>query len=262
LAGEPIRARPSGWLERVGRWCRRNPLVASLFLAVTLGSAFGLVHLSQLSTDLVRSAARESAAQHSEILEMVNSRYSSEVVDRAKNKGLEARADYASHEGAIPLPATFTIDLGEHLAKQKQSGVQVRLYSDYPFRTRKDGGPRDDFEKEALLRLRNDPERPFYRFEEFEKKPVLRYAIARRMSATCLDCHNHHPDRAPRADWKEGDVRGVVEIIRPLDRDIERTQQGLRGTFLLMGTIAGVLLGVGVAAVVIGHRRASARVTS
>ncbi len=261
LAGEPIRARPSGYLERVGRWCRRNPLVASLFLAVTLGSAVGLVHLSQLSTDLVRSAATESAAQHSEILEMVNSRYSSEVVERAQSKGLEARADYAGHPGAIPLPATFTIDLGEHLAQQKQSGVQVRLYSDYPFRTRKDGGPRDDFETEALARLRADPERPFYRFEEIDDhKPVLRYAIARRMGATCLGCHNHHPD-STRTDWKEGDVRGVVEIIRPLDADIQRTRQGLRGTFLLMGIIAGVLLGVGVAAVVIGQRRASVRVT-
>ena len=34
---------------------------------VVLGSAFGLAHLSQLSTDLVRSAALESAAQHSEM---------------------------------------------------------------------------------------------------------------------------------------------------------------------------------------------------
>jgi serine/threonine protein kinase len=250
--GEPIRARPLGRLERLGRWCRRHPLTASLFLAVTLGSAFGLVHLSQLSTDLVRSAALESAAQHSELLEMVNSRYSSEVVERANKQGLEARADYSDHPGSIPLPATFTIDLGEHLAQQSESGVQVRLYSDYPFRTRTDGGPRDEFEREALLRLRADPEQPYYHFGDYQGKPVLRYAIARRMGATCLGCHNHHPD-STRTDWKEGDVRGVLEIIRPLNGDIERTRKGLRGTFLLMGVIAGVLLGVGVVAVVIGQ---------
>jgi hypothetical protein len=209
---------------------------------------------------MVRSSALESAAQHSEILEMVNRRYSSEVVDRAQKKRLQALADYRAHEGAIPLPATFTIDLGEHLAQENESGVRVRLYSDYPWPARTDGGPRDDFEKEALQQLRRDPEHPYYRFEEAQPKPVLRYAVARRMEATCLECHNKLAE-SPRKDWKVGDVRGVLEIIRPLDRDVERTRQGLRGTFLLMAAIAGVLLGLGIGAVVIGQFRAGARAT-
>jgi serine/threonine protein kinase len=260
LAGRPVRARPSGWLERLGRWCWRNPLAAALFLAVTLGSAFGLAHLSQLSTHLVRSAALESAAQHSEILEMVNSRYSSEVVDQAQKQGVLARADYRAHFGAIPLPATFTIDLGEQIARQRKSGVQVRLYSDYPFRPRTDGGPRDDFEREALRQLQAEPEGAYYRFEEWQGKPVLRYAIARRMGATCVSCHNNHTD-SPRNDWKVGDVRGVLEIIRPLDRDIERTRNGLRGTFVLVGAISGLLLAAGIVMAVIGHYRTRVRVT-
>lgn len=260
LAGEPIRARPSGRVELLGRWCRRNPLAASLFLAVTLGSAFGLVHLSQLSTDLVRSAALESAAQHSEILEVVNSRYTSEVVERAWKRNLPVLPNYRDHVGAIPLPATFTIDLGKHLAQQNESGVQVRLYSDYPFKTRTDGGPRDDFESEALTRLRAEPERPYYSFEDFQGKPVLRYAIARRMETVCLGCHNFLPE-SRKKDWKVGDVRGVLEIIRPLEHDIERTRKGLRGTFLLVGAVSGVLLVLGVVAVVLGQRRAGSRVT-
>ena len=48
----------------------------------------------------------------------------------------------------------------------------------------------------------------------------------------------------------------MLEIIRPLDHDIERTRKGLRGTFLLVGAVAGLLLGVGILAVVIGHYRA------
>jgi tetratricopeptide (TPR) repeat protein len=36
LAGEPIKARPAGRIERLWRWCRRNPRVASLLGAVLL----------------------------------------------------------------------------------------------------------------------------------------------------------------------------------------------------------------------------------
>jgi eukaryotic-like serine/threonine-protein kinase len=254
LGGEPILARPAGRLERLGRWCRRHPLVASLFLAVTLGSAIGLLHLSQLSTELVRSSALESAAQHAEILEVVNDRYSSEVMDRLQGRGVQMLPNYHLVPGAVPLPATFTIDLGTHLAERNASGVQVRLYSDLPFRSRTNGGPRDDFEREALRQLRANPTQPYYRFEEFQNKPVLRYATARRMTATCLRCHNYHPD-SQRTDWREGEVRGVLEIIRPLDSDVERVSRGLNGTLLLMAAVAGVLLGSGIIAVLVGQRR-------
>src|SRR5262249_45472406 len=84
--GEPITARPIGNLERTWRWCRRNPLPASmlvvvslLLIVVSLGSAFGLWHLSSLSEELVRQTALESAAQESEMLESLNSFYSKEV---------------------------------------------------------------------------------------------------------------------------------------------------------------------------------------
>lgn len=42
LADEPIRARRIGPAERLARWCRRNPLVATLLAAVVLVTALGL----------------------------------------------------------------------------------------------------------------------------------------------------------------------------------------------------------------------------
>jgi tRNA A-37 threonylcarbamoyl transferase component Bud32 len=249
----PIHARPVGRAERAWRWCRRNPVPVGLLAALSLGSAVGLWHLSRLNEQLVRSTALEGAAQQAETLEGVNDLYSA-AVDRAMPAGVSVTHDYATRKGAMPLPATLTIDLGRHLSTRSESGMQVRLYSDYPWLFRKDGGPDDDFERDALRRLRDNPDEPVYQFEEYQGRPVLRYAIARRMRENCLNCHNHLED-SPKKDWKVGDVRGVVEIIRPLDRDAVRTRAGLRETFVLMGVVAGSLIGLTVLYVATGGRR-------
>jgi len=254
LRGDPILARPPGRLERLGRWCRRNPVAVGLFVAVTIGSAFGLWHLSRLSEQLVHSTALTSAGMQVEMLEKVNSRYSL-VVDRIGPHGIEATHDYQNKKAAVPIPATFLTEVGEDIS-QSESGMLVRHYSDTPFPSRKDGGPKDDLEREALDRLRDRPDDPFYRFEEYQNRPVLRYFAARRMQASCVECHNKHSE-SPKKDWKEGDVGGVLEIIRPLDSDVARTRQGLRGTFLLMAGISGSLLSLSVLVLFVGNRRHS-----
>jgi serine/threonine protein kinase len=254
LRGEPIRARPIGRVERLVHWCWRNPVACGLLLAVSLSSAFGLWELSRLSDQLVRNSALESAAQESEILSAVNKLYTDDVVERVKVKGVAATHDYSKRDGAIPLPATLTIQLGRHLSERSESGVQVRLYSDHPFRSRTDGGPKDDFERDALARARELPEQAFYRFEDFQGRPALRYATAQRMEQTCVQCHNGHDD-STKKDWKEGEIAGVLEIIRPLDRDAERERTGLRTTLSLMAAICGSLLGLSMLILLASNRR-------
>lgn len=254
LRGEPIRARPVGRLERLWRWSRRNPVAAGLLLAMSLNSAFGVWQLSRLSDYLVRTSALESAAQQSEILDVVNNFYSADVVERAKLKGVEVTHDYHSKKDAIPLPATLTIDLGRQVSQRSESGVQVRLYSDHPFKSRTDGGPKDDFEVQALAELRDKPTAPYYRFEDYQGWPALRYATAQRMQATCVQCHNTHND-STKKDWKEGEVVGVLEIIRPLDRDVVRARDGLRGTLILMGAISASLVGSSALILFLRNRR-------
>jgi adenylate cyclase len=228
-----------------------------LLLAVSLSSAFGLWELSRLSEYLVRTSALESAAQQSEMLDEVNKFYTAEVVERAKLKGVEATHDYATRKDRkdfIPLPATLTIELGRHISARNKEGVQVRLYSDHPFRSRKDGGPKDDFEVEALARLREEPTKPYYRFVDFQGLPSLRYATAQQMQQTCVQCHNGHSD-STKKDWKEGEVVGVLEIIRPLDRDTARASDGLRRTLVVMAIISGSLLGLSVLVLFVANRR-------
>ena len=223
-----------------------------MFCAGVLGA---LWDLSRLSSNLIESAALQGTSLHSESLEELRTLYTSEVVERLRGRGINVTHDYATQEGAIPLPATFSMELGRRIG-ERGSGMQVRLYSDYPFPWRKDGGPRDPFEKEALRQLRERPDRPFSRFEDFQGRPSLRYATADRMRADCISCHNSHPDSL-KTDWKVGEVRGVLEIIRPLDQVVAETHAALRGTFALMATMA--VLGLSGLALVVGRlRRTSA----
>ena len=256
LRGDAILARPMGLAEKLKHWRRRNPVAAGLLAAVTLGSAYGMWHLSNLSAQLVRSSALDSAAQVSEMLVIVNEDYS-RIVDRLYPQKILVTHDYAAKPGAIPLPATMTIDLGNHISEKSASGMRVRLYSDHPFRPRTDGGPRDVFEREALDKLLANPDEPFWSFEDVEDRPSLRYATARRMDQTCVRCHNGHPD-SPKKDWKVGDVPGVLEVIRPLDRDVARARQGLHGTLVVMGVIGGSLLAATGVSLVVGNRRKNA----
>jgi serine/threonine protein kinase len=253
LDGEPIRARPPGPAERLWRWCLRNPVPVSLLLTVALGSAFGLWYLSDLSEAIIHTSAVEGAAQQSELLRESNLLYSS-VVKRAQGAGVLATHDYLTRPDAIPIPATFTIELGRRITDKSATGMRLRLYSDHPFRTRTDGGAHDDFEREALRHLRESPDEPYYRFEDYQGRPVLRYATASRMQQGCVDCHNTHPD-STKTDWKVGDVRGVLELIRPLDRDAARTSTGLRGAFFLLSGVAVALLALCVVILAIGKQR-------
>ncbi len=239
LHNEPILARPSGPVERLARWCRRNPLAASLLVAVTLGSAAGMLYLSSLSAYFVEETALEGARMESQMLDAMNAFYS-EIVDRVDPKRIEITDDYRNKHHAIPLPATFTIDAGEKISKT-ESGMRVRLYSRYPWR--KDGGPQDEFEKKALDWLERSPDVPYKEFTETEGRRSLFYATARKMEESCVKCHNNS-QRSPKKDWKVGEVVGVLKIERPLDRDIARTRAGLRGAFVTMGSVSVLLAAV------------------
>lgn len=213
---------------------RTITILAVLFFA---GVSAALWNVSRLSSDLIQSQATQNAALYAQAIQAARTYYSTQAIDRLKSiHQIEIKPDYANQPNAIPIPATFLIELGQTLSQQNP-GMAVRLYSDHPFRWRgQAGGPRDEFEREALQALRQNPEQPYVRFTEFEGRPSLRFAQADVMKPTCVACHNTHPD-SPKRDWKVGDVRGVLEITRPLDSFIAQTHAGLRSTFLTLGSL-------------------------
>jgi|GEM_PF-665980 len=215
------------------------------------GTLISFWYLSHATNTLVQSAALQGMTLQAETLTELRNVYTSEVVDRVSGHDIDVTHDYPLKLGAIPLPVTFTMELGRRISLH-DSGMVVRLYSDYPFPWRKDGGAHDEFEERALKALRADPQQPYYSFEDYKGRASIRYATADLMQAECVGCHNSRLD-SPKHDWKVGDVRGVLELVRPLDRIEAQNRADLRETFILFGIL--LVLGLGALALVVKRLR-------
>ena len=222
-SGSRSSRRPAGAWERAFKWARRHPSAAGLVaLALVLVILVFGVALWQWRASVAgqRAAAEQKklarvkdAALLTLMVTEAQQLYSTEVVDRVSGK-VEVSHDYTLREGTIPLPPTLTMILARRVS-ERNSGA-VRLYSDLPFRSTRQPPALDAFEREALEALRRKPGEPFFRFEEWKGRPSLRYASADVMRQRCVKCHNEHKD-SPKTDWKEGDVRGALEVILPVD---------------------------------------------
>jgi hypothetical protein len=260
LAGEPILARRPGWLESAGRWARRRPAAATLVLLATLSPLAGVLYIQWLAGELVRHTALESVIQQADLLLHANDEYS-DIVKKVRDTGFQVTHDPLPEKNKVPLsiPATFIHDIGHRLEKSPTSDIDVRLYSEYPFPWRvKEGGPRDEFEREALKRLEAHPGEEYHRFETKDGKKVLRYAIARVLKESCVECHNTRAD-SPRKNWKVGDVRGILEITRPLMRDENEVRQRVRGPLWAVTALSGGLILAAVGAIVSRGRRTAGK---
>ena len=261
ITGQPILARPMGTLERTRRWCQRNPLAVSVLAAVLIGSVAGMWYLSSLAEFFVRQTALESARLETSMLDEVWRFYSDEISDiDPRVSSIAITENYRQVHPSLPLPATFAIDLGERISR-RSPGMEVRVFSRYPWPTRTDGGPQGQFDLAALEWLEGrakpneNPPAEYAHFVDDDGGRKLLYYTARHMEKSCISCHNHPDSRSPKKDWKEGDVVGVLKIVRPLEREIDNTHVGLRSAFLLMGTISSLLLVICIAVTVAAQYR-------
>jgi PAS domain S-box-containing protein len=254
LSGETVRQAVSHAITG-GIHLLHKRTIYVLMLMFCMGMGCMLWYVSRLQSHLIAAIALQDASLYSQALTEFRTLYTSEVVETVRQHGIEVTHDYGNHAGAIPLPVTLTMLLGQRISAHA-SGAQLRLYSPYPFPSRRqEGGLPDAFGREAWDALQHNPALPFYRFETFQGRPSLRYATADLMRPSCVTCHNTHP-ASPKTDWHAGDVRGALEVIFPLDTAVVQTRVGLRGTLALMAGLAG--LGLSGLALVIGRLRRSA----
>jgi PAS domain S-box-containing protein len=161
-----------------------------------------------------RTADLSAAAQaQNELLSATRSFYSREVVDKLySSQDVTVSHDYHGNELTIPAPVSMTLALENELALLGAKS-QIRMLSNHPWPWR-DGREIDDFEREALAALAENPEQPFQRLEQREDGNVFRSATAVRMEGSCVACHNTHPE-SPKTDWEVGDLRGIQEVVLP-----------------------------------------------
>src|SRR5260370_27459574 len=86
-----------------------------------------------------------------------NWRFYSERVDGLNFKKTRVRFSehYAKDDTAMPLPATYAIDIADRISRNDPN-MQARIFSHYPWPGREGGGPRDDFERRALEWLESE----------------------------------------------------------------------------------------------------------
>ncbi len=213
-------------------------LIISLGLGLVVG-VFALIwYVGDFQSRLIRQMALTNSQTYANTLSEFRTLYTSEVVDRIRtHPDITVSHDYLNTQYAIPLPATLSMKLGEQIGKQL-SGAESFLYSPYPFPWRAQrGGLNNPFRVRAWDFLSRHPTQSYYEFEKINGREVIRFAQADLMREGCIDCHNSHP-QSPKKGWKVGDLRGVLEVIQPLDVINQEAHYSLDRLYLLVATVA------------------------
>ncbi len=164
-------------------------------------------------SSLSRTALSRQAEDLSSVITGIRGYYASNVVGRilaAHGKDTKLAHNYEQIPGAIPIPATLSLELGRVIS-ERQDNITYRFVSDLPFKNRP-AHPMDGFEQSALAKLRATPDQTVTEVHRTGFSNTFRLVTPIIMGPACVTCHNSHPE-SPKTDWKVGDVRGIQEVI-------------------------------------------------
>src|SRR5215472_11069626 len=107
-------------------------------------------------SNLVETNLHRQASDVNSIISSVRDYYANNVVARvlAAPGTTKVVHNYKDVPGAIPIPATLSLELGKVISEQ-QVAIKYRFVSDYPFKNRASHAL-DDFEKGSLASLRQN----------------------------------------------------------------------------------------------------------
>ena len=208
-------------MDRLGRFFLKRPYWLMVLVMVALiGLPIAIwLDLRNLSDETLTRQARSLNG----IITSVRSYYAKNVVSRVVSSDTRTQAlhNYLDVPGAIPIPATLSLELAEEIGVA-EGDVSYRFVSDYPFVNRPSHNL-DAFERQALAEFRAQSDSTqflvrstgnFWNREITLATPVI-------LSGACVDCHNSHPE-SPKKDWKVGDVRALqsVTVQQPVTLNI------------------------------------------
>jgi class 3 adenylate cyclase len=214
-------------------------ILAPLVVLLLLGLPFAVwLDLSKL----VETNLRRQASDANSIISSVRNYYANNVVDRVlASPGMtKVVHNYKDFPGAIPIPATLSLELGKVISEQ-QRNINYRFVSDYPFKNRAPHAL-DEFETVALDRLRQNSSQQLTQVSSSTFADNVRLIAPIIMEQPCVNCHNSHPE-SPKTDWKVGDVRGIqeVSITQPISGNIFAFKY-LLGYFALTAAIGSLFI--------------------
>jgi adenylate cyclase len=191
---------------------------------------------------LVENNLRRQASDVNSILSSVRNYYANNVVGRVLASPGTTRVvhNYKDFPGAIPIPATLSLELGKVISEQQRS-IEYRFVSDYPFKNRAPHAL-DEFETVALGQLRQNSNQQLTQVSSSTFADNVRLIAPIIMEQPCVNCHNSHPE-SPKTDWKVGDVRGIqeVSISQPIAGNIFAFKY-LLGYFALTGAVGSLFI--------------------
>jgi class 3 adenylate cyclase len=197
----------------------RSSVLTGFLIALLLAALPVAVWLDL--TNLAEVALRRQATDLNSVVSSVRSYYASNVVGRvlAHPGATQVIHNYENVPGAIPIPATLSLELGKVISEQQQN-INYRFVSDFPFKNRAPH-PLDDFEKASLQSLRENPDQKPVDVARSMLSDRMRLIAPVVLGPACVRCHNVHPE-SPKRDWKVGDVRDIqeVSITQPIAANI------------------------------------------
>lgn len=198
-------------MEQVGRFFQKRPLY--LIVLVLLGVLALPVAVWRDLENISDVNLERQARTLNSVISGVRSYYAENVVGRVVSSGGQTLTmhNYSEVDGAIPIPATLSIELGKAIGT-REGNVSYRFVSDFPFTDRP---PHNltEFEKSAIARFREGVEGEQLLVEHTGSvwDHLLTVATPVVMSGGCVECHNSH-EESRKHDWKVGDVRGIQTI--------------------------------------------------
>jgi len=216
----------------------KGSLQSKLLFPIIFGGIFIIAIMIVVLMKTEKGIVLESGVQMADLVTKQSSEmrkiYAGKIMPKIQENGGYDSSDWETTKGAVPAAATLVNMVGHNLS-QTLPGVELRLYSEHPFKNR--NLDLDEFEKKSIEALKKDSTKPYYELIEKDGETLIRYSIADIMAQGCVNCHNSHP-LSTKTDWKVGDFRGVVSTTIPLGK----LEKEVSSSFNILNIVITLLL--------------------